>query len=1172
MGNSPSIEVKRSSKAAHKLSKPRMGNVATAGLLSPKVLPDSTRQSTSNPRRTSLPAGPSSVPSPVSIPVSSVPVAPVLSPKLPVKDVEPIASPVLAVESIDGDPGDRSSRRMSRSESSWEPPRHQHRSNSFGVMDSPQIRCRPVRANSVNIGPGESYATHFNLQSLSKNGSRTSVNYDLASYEAKRLLNLAEESPRENKPMMLRNYCPVPEAAWNAAPVSQQPPKSSTMSPLPRAHSDVTLYTPMRRKSLMTPGIATRTTPSYPVPSIPKTRYSLPSTPSRRESLESIGVGTAAVKPLIASAGSIPRALTPCEADYNQTGAFKLGTLRIINGSPSISPTVDSSDDEDNEEVPKQLLDQSSSLHNGLKAVGAEEHLVCPIPIHVSSPKIESGGSFLTMAPREPKTGSDAQGQFSSEVSQSPQLISSAAPKSFELQVTSKHTAAEDDLFEDEPQEYDAEVLDVRVDPNAKSIPPRPRLSSNDRDPQAINRSDSGIVASPTSESSQRPLAKADSGYSSNVSLRSLSTKMRGKEKKSPQPVPSVGTPTEKPHGEIPAPVVTQNVTGNIPDVTISAPEGNAQSPSLPEKTCATLGPNSQRAPLESSGVFRQNFRRLRSRSSLKKSEVPLNSSLEPPEPSPISSTSSSVGSSSSIGSRLSFRKLGKLQRLLSGSRKSKTVRGTHDTENTDIPPTPKSVQLPERSRKRPKAFKKLAIKPEPSKETLGTIMSVGSAELRHERETLATQVVRESGHSGSPKDRKPRKRRSTIHAHSISATISRAASILSRKSTTTEALPSRDGTDYVTEGYPAMPGARGHNAGQAPGQITAEQDIVGEAVDFAYMGIPTLEQEYIEPIAKRNRSISMTAQMERNMAPSLIALRSSEGTSRSESFPVNSLEVPNFARHITGSRTPPPVSMRTRNMGPLQALPPTRPRSTPPGTLRARDGPSLSRRVSQEYNYTDDPALDFIVQSSNIISRRPSRESTTSYQTAPEEAPSAQHSQELVVDPRRFTSYRGQLQTPSWEVQTDHGPSTSRPSTSRQSSFNRSRQNSLASRSSQQSSSIAGSMPFERQQLGNPPVSRSHSSHEVYQEPESYTQDNGPYPSMIRSNGQSFVSDPWTGQSILQQPQRLDQYSQYGQYPTQVPRGQLRHRGLEPSIHRAPYRVLHSYNSPAYRNVPIWG
>ena len=47
---------------------------------------------------------------------------------------------------------------------------------------------------------------------------------------------------------------------------------------------------------------------------------------------------------------------------------------------------------------------------------------------------------------------------------------------------------------------------------------------------------------------------------------------------------------------------------------------------------------------------------------------------------------------------------------------------------------------------------------------------------------------------------------------------------------------------------------------------------------------------------------------------------------------------------------------------------------------------------------------------------------------------------------------------------------------------------------------------------------------------------------------------------------------------PYSAPRGHVRNRTMGASVscdrdgNPLPFRVLHSYNSPAYRNVPIWG
>ncbi|CAK7229520.1 hypothetical protein SCUCBS95973_007251 [Sporothrix curviconia] len=85
------------------------------------------------------------------------------------------------------------------------------------------------------------------------------------------------------------------------------------------------------------------------------------------------------------------------------------------------------------------------------------------------------------------------------------------------------------------------------------------------------------------------------------------------------------------------------------------------------------------------------------------------------------------------------------------------------------------------------------------------------------------------------------------------------------------------------------------------------------------------------------------------------------------------------------------------------------------------------------------------------------------------------------------------------------------------------------------------------------------------------------PYGSGHRRSGSSSSSHSDIYQ--LQQQQAWDfYYQQYARPPPNVPRGaHHRNRSLG-SRHgpvpgpQAPYRILHSYNSPAYRGVPIWG
>ncbi len=170
-------------------------------------------------------------------------------------------------------------------------------------------------------------------------GSRTSWNYDLTSYEAQRLLNLVEESHIERLTGMSETKMTVvTEATWKSSN-----PVKPIVTTISRANSDMSLYTPVRRRSVIqTPGIATRSNSARPSSRARNYRHSVPPTPSlsRQHSFESHRSGVSSMPPLPLSLGigfldSAPRAVTPREDEYQSIGAFKLGTLRITNGTAS---------------------------------------------------------------------------------------------------------------------------------------------------------------------------------------------------------------------------------------------------------------------------------------------------------------------------------------------------------------------------------------------------------------------------------------------------------------------------------------------------------------------------------------------------------------------------------------------------------------------------------------------------------------------------------------------------------------------------------------------------------------------------------------------------------------------------------------------------------------------
>jgi hypothetical protein len=80
---------------------------------------------------------------------------------------------------------------------------------------------------------------------------------------------------------------------------------------------------------------------------------------------------------------------------------------------------------------------------------------------------------------------------------------------------------------------------------------------------------------------------------------------------------------------------------------------------------------------------------------------------------------------------------------------------------------------------------------------------------------------------------------------------------------------------------------------------------------------------------------------------------------------------------------------------------------------------------------------------------------------------------------------------------------------------------------------------------------------------------EHGPYPSNPRATGQEYVADTRSG---FPGGQTRDQS---GRYPPYVLRGHSRNRSTGSNGsngNQVPYRILHSYNSPAYRHAPIWG
>ncbi|KAI1076994.1 hypothetical protein F5B20DRAFT_553740 [Whalleya microplaca] len=1174
MGNSSSTEApKRGPRTAQKLTKPRTGNPGTAGLLSPHGLPGSLRHSSST-RRPSLLRSSSALP----------------SPKLPEADAMVMAS--LLDDKKESEPRNRASRQLSRSLSIQESPAHHQRSQSLGVVPSSQDR-RLSRANSLRIEhEGSPNHSQVRIQgNLSRNGSRTSVNYDPSSYESKRLLNLVEEPSHENNSIASANHSQTSEVAWRNSN-SRRPSISGTTPAITRDNSETSLYTPMRRKSLaMTPGIATRAARTDSVTSVPRTRYSLPSTPAGRDSTESTSVGATYFPPYAADAEPVPRVVTPCEAEYKQTGVFKLGTLRITNGSPVGSTSHDSNGGErDVEGHDVSPVDRPAKAYLGAEHSAASGNtgtipcatateqanvrdannssIVAPCPMRVTR------GSTPTVVAQQQPTHPVILPQFSPENPLSPLSADGDEMKSLELQTTSKHTAVEDELFEAEDQEYSsAEVLDVRIDPNAKSLAPPPKSTSEGELSRDISRSDSGIVASP-SDFSPKHLSKADSGYSSNISLRSFSS--------SRPPVPEKDHPSESNIEDATKVAVkdtlltgqskSTNHTASAPKAVLPKPLREEPPPPVAKDHFPTTLPGPKTSG-ELSPLSRQNLRFLTfswapecTSSSSTNGRGKLGDTRESLGSSPLSPTNSTTFNSTlSIGN--ASRKAGKLQRLLSGARAPLTVHNIHPVEKEGVPPVPKDVQakLEERARVLPISFRRYNLKSATSRETLGTILSVGSAELR-DTDTPRVSSVPNNNANTSRSGLEVVDRKQVMPAPSIGSTVANAASpVLAKKPITRKPVPIRNkpreeqhesARQLESEEYNSRPRPSGtsHAAGY--------QSLRREASDSTLAVMEKEKDKYSTSTSRAVRSRTIIELSNGNPKVPFELSRLVKGAIQNEAPSGTSLELPPAISNGTSSRTPPPVSMRTRNKS--RASPVPRSHSTPPGVMNMPGGLSLSRRGSREGIHSYPPAEDNLSQHDTAVSKKPSQENMQSYSpTQTQFNPNGYYTAPTRENGRSmsFGSQFREHRVPNWDVQTDHGGPISR-----QASSDHIRRDSLTRQSSQQNLSSF----WQQQPPGsNVQLLRRQSSYDGYSylPLDDIVQDNGPYPSMSR-NGQKYASDPRSGRPMPMS----QQWDQTGQYHPHVPRGHHRHRSMEHHSKGAPYRVLHSYNSPAYRNVPIWG
>ncbi|KAI8180999.1 hypothetical protein KHU50_002732 [Colletotrichum sp. SAR 10_65] len=958
-----------------------------------------------------------------------------------------------------------------RSKSSQEARRKDKRRQT--ILVSPEAEDRMSRANSMTWESQKDMdqARQLQVDSWLVPGNRQSINYNLMSYESRRLLNLSEDlaACEENSIMS--------DSKFEASPFQV-------------------------------------------------TANTMPSTPAGgRSRLNSIEGGFMALNELIEAEPMpellpppvqepVERALTPSDMDYRPLGTMKFGSLRITNGEASPLPSPDLEPSIEHQAMAEQLA------NDDLK--GELEYGNYEVEITVSP--VQRGATPKGLGPIETT------------------LLGVESPRlrtdSPELKVASKHTAMEDQLFEDDVQvEYSAEILTVRNDPNAKPSLEQLQADQSQKQYQGVVRADSGVVTSPTTEyQPNKPLSKADSGYSSNVSLRSFHAKPNATGKDRPARVTTEQLGDEKSvSNSSPLVAVPAISTINIDQVAIDAAGSDSASstpPPVPPKNDSMTLPNTNTMTITSPRHLQFFNLARRDRKTTFDMAKAAESGPTSPQPAESSATDSDKPSTMTIGS--GSQRASKFQRFLTGSgmRGPPAVHDTH-AANDAVPTVPQDVQtkLEEHSGRFPLSARRLTLRTRESKDTLKTIFSVGSVEIGQsdapdlapiDRKIVVRKPVPQASEASEiPKTPKTPKTPRRLSFQNVGSTIGQAAaSVMPRRSIHRKPVPSASAENAKEEETKADEIYSGFES-----RITAigsVSDSVGKSsFDQAFMALP--QSREAERPRSASRTFTMTAQMERSMGTHLRAqgqMPSMNGDGGLAPSPRSQT----FSEADLRRKTSPPVSLHTRSGKSLRKPAPLRPKSSSSSEGQQRRQ-SLSRQTSRETIYSYPAASPGGIDETLDVPPVPP------------------------MSPRRYTmleqqyAMRRQASDDKWRPSNQAGLAPPRPA--------------------MRSMSTMSPAPPARQL-------RHRASYDGYSQQYRGPVARGP-PPMGQSASQSGA---YYQQQLLNiEQQHWEQEEDIS--PDNVQPGLHRTRSRSRSVHASgnpPYRVLHSYNSPAYRNVPIWG
>ncbi|KAF7555860.1 hypothetical protein G7046_g6446 [Stylonectria norvegica] len=466
------------------------------------------------------------------------------------------------------------------------------------------------------------------------------------------------------------------------------------------------------------------------------------------------------------------------------------------------------------------------------------------------------------------------------------------------------------------------EVLNIREDPNAKPSPDRIRLELEHKTVKTLGRSDSGFVSSPSSSVSRKTPSKADSGYSSNVSLRSFRSLKRmatgGDRRSTEQPrmadVEACSLVTV-PSLKSAAAATTKLVNSHGRSLSDLAP------PPAP-KDSASASP-ARRSSLTSlaygmTGIFVPSSRPSNSRDGQSfRARVALDSAQPIVDLDTVDVHVVSHMPTSKVNVENDTHP-NKMHRLLTHS----NARGPPKVRDglKCIPSIPPSIkyqhQLQDQNSKLSAAAQVLTVRVQPSKETLRTILSVGSTDVLQKVESVGPHDAQLYPEPLFLKANGPRRRSLQSMSHSFTQA---ATHLLSpRKPVSMVTLVSADDTI-------------GFSHAQSENILDEENRAVSVDIVQQKVGINTFDQAFTATTHEPN----FLYQVDRRTNPKPTHKVREEAALSMQSLPVShpSLLTHSVSEQWHGkkARTPPPVSMRNRNSRELRVQPPAPPRSTPP-------------------------------------------------------------------------------------------------------------------------------------------------------------------------------------------------------------------------------------------------